>query len=469
MVSLSLALAAVVAGGGAGCGSSGDQANPDLPDVVIRALAQFLDVGQRYELDGTETTDPDGDAEDIEFLWRLVAGGVDTEFDDHCREDFDEICQTNDDDHCSNDTERFCNTDDDCLNFGTCQINSGTTSSQCTEGICGIGEGDQQSKATFVANVAGPFSVRLTAIGNKANGTRTMILDTFPSLFVVGSLLEFGGTGGAEVGEVADAAEFAAGAIQGASNPADGSLVVLDGDLGALRVFDLRTGEILGSFGETDTTVVDPTAIVFHPDNGRLYVGQADGQVKIFHGTTGLLIKSFGNVGAAPHAMQFDPDSGDLLVVDGTAGSGVRAFGSNGAAKGVLGDTATAIDTPVDLALIGDPPDAILVADAAGAVVRCDLDGEDCGAFSDDLDDMLAAGSPSAIAYNPSAGHTDADVLVADPIAERVIACDEDGNDCDTFGDTEGLESVYADVFFSPPTPPTTTTTVTSTTTTTLR
>lgn len=463
-----LALAFVLSGG---CGSGGSQSNPDLPDVVIDPVSQFVDVGARYFLDGSGSTDPDGNAEDLEFQWRLISGGSDdTDFDDHCREDFDEICSSNDDDHCSNDTDRLCNTDDDCVDFGTCLLNSGTTSSECTEGLCGLGEGDEGAMATLVADVAGPYSVRLTAIGQKANGTKTIVLDTYPSLYVVGSLFQFGGTEGLLVGEVADAAEFAAGASEGAGNPADGNLLLIDDVLGVVRLFDLRSGAILGAFGESDRFVNNPAALAFHPDNGRLYVAQQDGEVKVFDGTTGLLITTFGNVGANPISMRFSPTSGDLLVVDGVAGSGVRAFGSDGVSNGVLGDTDSAVTEAVDLDFLGDPATALLVADRTGRVVRCDTDGTDCGVFSAEADDLLEAGSPSAIAVNPSSGEsdTDADVLIADPVGERVIACDAAG-DCGTFGETDEIDSDYEDVFFAPTSAPTTTTTVTSTTSTTLK
>ncbi len=455
---------ALVAGG---CGSGGSQKNPPLPDVVIRAVAQFVDVGQRYELDGSESTDPNGDAASLTFRWRLIAGGQDTSFDDHCKDDFAEICVTNSDDPCSQDPSKFCNDNTDCGGFGVCQTNKGTSSPDCSTGICNIGLGDENPQATMVANVPGPFTVRLTAVGAKSNGTGTMILDTYPSLYVVGSLFAFGGTQGGAVGEVADAAEFASGAVKGAANPANGDLVIIDAAIGALRVFDLHTGAILGSFGESDRFVTDPTALAFRSDNGRLYVAQSDGSVLIFDGTSGLLVSNFGNVGANPTAMAFAPETGDLLVVNGVAGSGVQVFGSDGSSKGVLGETASEVAEPIDIDLLGDPATTLLIADSTGGVVSCGIDGNDCGPFGN-VSGMLAAGSPSALAVNPSFAHTDNAVLIADPVGKRVIACNESGDNCDTFGDTADLESDYSDVFFAPSTAPTTTTTLPATTTTTL-
>jgi len=459
-------LAGALAAGG--CGSGGNSEAPPLPDVVIRVVAQFVDVGQRYYLDGSQSTDPNGDSANMTFLWRLVSGGLNTEFDDHCKNDFSQICSTNNDDPCSNDPSIFCDSNADCGAYGTCQTNTGTSSDDCPGGgICNVGLGDENAQATFVANVPGPFTVRLTAVGSESNGTATMILDTYPSLYVVGSLFAFGGTQGGAVGEVADAAEFASDAIKGASNPADGNLLLIDRTLGALRVFDLHSGAIIGAFGESDRFVNDPVALAFNPANGRLYVAQSDGKVMIFDGTTGLLISTFGNVGADPTAMAFSPQNGDLWVVNGAAGSGVRVFGSDGNSKGVLGATAGAVDEPVDVDLLGDPAASLLIADGTGDVVSCDLDGNDCASFGT-VGSMLADGSPSAVAVNPSFADTDNDVLVADPVGKRVIACDESGENCHTFGDTADLDSEYRDVFFAPPTAPTTTTTLEPVTTTTL-
>lgn len=454
----------------ANCGGGGNQSNPDPVDVVVDVDSQFVDVGQRYFLDATDSTDPNGDFEDIEFIWRITNVGDDVSFEDHCRNDFDEICDENDDDHCSNDETRFCEEDEDCTGFGTCTLNSGTTSPDCTTGICGLGEGDEGDQATFVASVAGPFSVRVTAVGTESNGTKTRILDTYPSLFVVGSIVEFGGTGGDLVGEVADSAEFAPGAFQGASDPANGNLVVIDETLHFLRVFDLRTGEILGPFGDSDRFVNLPVAITFNPDNNRLFVAEAGGQVLMFDDESGFLISAFGNVGAGPVALEFSPVTGNLLVVYGDAGSGVREFDKDdGSDLGVLGQTAAAAGEPVDIDFLGEDENFdLLIADRTGKVVRCNPNGTGCGSFSSEADDMLAPGSPSAIAVNPSSDFTDNDVMIADPAGERVIACNSNGGSCGTFGDTDEIDSEYRDVFFSPATEPTTTTSTSTTTSTTL-
>ena len=51
-----------------------------------------------------------------------------------------------------------------------------------------------------------------------------------------------------------------------------------------------------------------------------------------------------------------------------------------------------------------------------------------------------------------------------DPVGQRVIACDSNGDSCSTFGDTEDVDSEYRDIFFSPQEVPTTTSSTTSTT-----
>ena len=60
---------------------------------------------------------------------------------------------------------------------------------------------------------------------------------------------------------------------------------------------------------------------------------------------------------------------------------------------------------------------------------------------------------------------SEADVLIADPVGERVIACNSNGGGCATFGETDdNFGSNYSDIFFAPQATPTTTTSTTSTT-----
>src|SRR6185369_4006531 len=239
--------------------------NPPPPRIVIEENESIQDVGERFVLDAGQTTDPNGPQDGLEFQWRIVSGGSDdTALDDHCRNDANVVCTTNDDDHCSTDDSIFCHENDDCPSPGTCVINSGTSSPDCETGICGLGEGDEGVVATFRADVAGPFEVRLTAIGDESNATKTIELNTFPSLYLVGSLLQFGGTEGKLLGPVADADEFTTEPVQGASDPANGNLVIIDDSLDLVRVFDLRTGTIVGAFGDSDRQVNDPAALTFH-------------------------------------------------------------------------------------------------------------------------------------------------------------------------------------------------------------
>ncbi len=447
----------------ADCGGSKDKKNPPPPHIVIEENESIQDVGERFVLDAGQTTDPNGPQDGLEFQWRIVSGGTDdTALDDHCRSDANVVCTTNDDDHCSTDETIFCHENDDCPSPGTCVINSGTSSPDCETGICGLGEGDEGVVATFRADVAGPFEVRLTAIGDESNATKTIELNTFPSLYLVGSLLQFGGTEGKLLGPVKDADEFVTEPVQGASDPANGNLVIIDDSLHLVRVFDLRTGAIVGAFGDSDRQVNDPAALTFHPVTNRLYIAETSGRVLVFDDTTQLLINKFGDVEDHPTALQFSPvgDDPDLLVVDGTPG--VKIYDANGVAQGVLGETATATDEPVDLDFLDDG--TLLIADRTGKVVRCDTDGTGCESFSPELDGMLANGSPTAIAVNPSAEFTDNDVLVTDPVGQRVIACKSNGNGCATFGETEDVDSEYRDIFFAPQETPTTASSTTTTT-----
>jgi DNA-binding beta-propeller fold protein YncE len=282
---------------------------------------------------------------------------------------------------------------------------------------------------------------------------------------VTDSLFQFGGTEGAALGAVKDAPTYVPDAIQGAYDPVNEDLLALDGSLRLIRAFDLRSGDIVGTFGETDRFLNTPTAMAFNPSDGRLYVAELGGRVVMFDGSSGLLIAVFVNVGPGPISIGFSPVNGELLVAY-SGSSGIRHFSSDGTDLGLLGETGTATDEPSDFAFMGDDQDNdLLIADLTGKVVRCDSDGNDCGAFSDQADDLLSAGSPTGIAVNPSAEHTSADVVLADPVGERVLACNSSGNNCETFGDTgNSFGSNYSDVFFAPTSLPTTTSTTTTTT-----
>ncbi len=483
-----------------GCGSTDERSNPVPPEVVI-AIAEFLvDVGARFEL----TANPDEpDPDELGFFWTFLNASSFSDFDDRCDEDIEEICDSNDDDPCVDDPMVFCATNADCPMMGECNVNGGTTSSDCTSGICLLNFGNVQQRASFVADVPGPYTVRLTVDDSTARSTGTKLVSTHPSLYLVGSLFAFGGTAGGGLGEIADSATFAQGAVGGASNPDDGNplLIVSSGGSGVVREFDLGTGTTLGSFGEVSSFVNDPMAIAFD-ENGRLHVADSDGAVSIFDGglgggaTKGLFIAAFGDVtggGESVSSMLFSPVTGNLLVVDGGAGAGIREYSPAGASLGVLGDTAGAVTQAVDAAFLsefvcrhdtgigcslhadcealeetskcipGDPA-SLLIADRAGDVVECDPDGTNCASFGTAAA-SLSANGPTSIATNPSGGATTAKVLIADEVSEEVIGCDETGS-CSVFGDTSAVASDYNGVFFAPPMSPTTTTTTSTTTTT---
>ncbi len=445
----------------AGCGGGDDLSNPDLPVPVITAVSQFVDVGQRFELSAADSTEPED--RELEFTWRVSGTTAGTRFEDHCEDDFDQVCTANDDDTCLGDDSTFCATNSDCGAAGTCNFNSGTTSSECTTGICLVTRGNEGPEVTFVADIPGPFEVRLTAASSVATNITSRTFDTFPSLYLVGSLLQFGGTAGALVGAVADSDDFTPDAVAGVADPSSGNLLVLDANLGVVREYDVYDSSIVGPFGEVDRFSTSPAALAFDAGD-RLFVIDTDGSTRIYSAGSGLLVRNFGNVGAVTPgraAAAFDPASGELLLVRG--GAGVERFSTGGAALGILGETAAAVAEAVDL--LFTPDGDLLIADNTGDVVRCDGDGTDCDSLGD-LDGLLADGSPSAIAVNPSLDYEpDAALLVADPVGGRVVVCDIDGEGCGVFGDTDSVDSDFSDVFFAPSVAPTTTTTSTTTTT----
>lgn len=478
----------------AGCGSSGSQDNPDLPIVVIDVEDLLVDVGQRFELSGANSSDPEGNDEDIDFFWTALNETAIVRFDDRCEDDIDQLCDENSDDLCvqpqvqacatnadcakgncdsgTNECEelqnRTCNSDADC-DVGGCNFNSGTSSPDCAEGICVLGGGNQESIASFVATAPGPYGVRLLVEGKKSNNIGLRTLQTYPSLYVLGSLTSFGGTLGGIIGESQDADRFAADAVRGISNPVTGNLLVADPVLGAVREFDYLTGNIVGTFGETGQSSA-PVALAFSPVNGDLYVASQDGTIDLYDDSTGLFAGTLTDVtalGEEVTAIMFVPETDRLLVVDGRPGQGLREYdGSTGAFVGVYGQTAAAAVQAVDAAFLSEADGGgLLIADAAGDVKLCNANGAACAPFGN-VSTLLANGGPTAVEVNPSAAFVPASaVVVADRTSEYVVACTATGTSCGVFGDTEGLDSQYLDVFFAPPGAPIPDTTTTTTTT----
>jgi hypothetical protein len=489
----SIAVAAVVWGSG-GCGSSGGESNPKLPVVVIDAEELLVDVGGRFYLSGEDSTDPEGGSSSkLKYFWTALNNGLGVTFDDRCEEDLDQICDENSDDICNEPQpqtcatnadcakgncdaqakqceefqNRICNSDEDC-DTGVCRLNSGTSSPDCAEGICELGLGNQQPVASFVAALPGPYEVRLLVEGRKSNNIGLRTLQTYPSLYLLGSLIAFGGTEGGLLGESSDAGRFAANAVRGVSNPVTGNLLLADPVLGAVREFNYETGRVVDTFGETGVLSA-PVAMAFDASRD-LYVANQDGTVAIFDGASGLFEITFGDVTSAGEevtSLLFHPTTGNLLVVDGRAGQGLREYSiASGALVGVFGATAGAATQAVDAVFLPDANGGgLLIADAAGDVKRCNRNGAACGSFGT-ISGLLAPGGPTAIDVNPSAGFVPASaVVVADRSSAYVVACTVDGAACEVFGATENLASDYLDVFFAPaetPTPDTTTTTSTT-------
>lgn len=457
----------------AACGSTGSVSAPDVPQAKAEAESFLVDVGGQFKLNASSSVDPSGKG--LQYTWTIVHPLSSSQFQDHCEEDFEVVCISNDDDVCQDDPESTCTSNADCVT-GQCLLNSGTTSSDCVEGgttgICRVGEGRSGEEATFVADLPGPYTVRLLVQTASANDIDVLRLDTFPSLYLVGSLLVFGGTQGEFLGPIDDAETFAPDADRGAANPQSGNVVVVDPVLGAVREFDIDDGSVVGSFGETAAHVSDPVDVAFSGD-GKLYVVEGDGHVSVFDAESGLFLAVFGDVtgvGESVASIEVSPVNGDILVVDGGAGKGVRAYSPSGNSLGVFGDTAS-VGQAVDLAFLGSPATDLFVADADGDLLRCAPDGSSCASFGV-ASSLLAAGGPTSVATNPSyaqAAASQALVLVADSINGHVVACDASGASCAVFGETASQNSNYLDLFFAPPQTPTTTTvssTTTSTTTT---
>jgi hypothetical protein len=479
---MAMALAAV-ATFAVGCGGSGSLNNPTPPTPIVKVVcrddpatlcrrddqctsgpcAWRVDVGQRFVLDGSESIDPENRG--LTFLWSILNAASSAEFDDRCNDDPQTLCTSNVP-ACADDLTMLCATNADCNENIVCLQDA--VSPQCATGTCLVGKGNTSDPASFISDVPGPYNMRVTVQSSLASNIGTIKLGTYPSLYLVGSLFEFGGTTGDLVGEFADAAQFADGAVRGAVDPSSGNIVLVIPNLDLVREFDYRTGAVTSRFEGSALRLSDPVALAFAAD-GRLYVADSDGVVSIFNGSNGLFLKQLGDVAGAGEnvsSIGFDPASGNLLVADGGAGLGIRAFDANdGSSFGVLGDTATAVSQAVDFAFLGDPPTALFIADGAGDVVRCDADGAGCNAFGAVVSGLLAAGGPTAIAINPAGAFSNAEVLVADGVAEQVVGCAADGSACIAFGDTAGLSSGYSDIVFAPLSLPTTTSTTIPTTT----
>jgi len=467
---VALVAAVAVIGGSiltGGCGSSGSRKSPTPPNAIIHTPQLLVDVGQQALVDGSASFDSEHPNDELSFFWSLLLpANSRSTFQDHCETDNaangSEVCTFNDDMTCTEDPAIPCTSNADCAVGDTCNPDSGTTSPQCAgDTRCNTGEARTMDYATFVPDVGGVYEVRLLVEASDANNITTRVIGTNPSLFVVGPLFEFGGTLGGFVEASADAQTFAQNAVAGASNPADGNILLAVPSPPRVREFDWATGDIIGTFGETGEFNVPPVALAFD-DGGNLNVAYSDGVVRVFDGGNGLFVGNFGIVavgGQGVVAMAFSPLTGDLFVVDGAAGAPLRVYNPDGSFDRSLPSTAANATRAIDL-VFDDPTSSLLIADAGGAkIVSCNTNGNQCGTLGDTAT-LLAGRIPSAIALNPApSAPVDAAVLVTDAAGRAVIGCSSDGTSCSEFGQTQGQPSPYVDLFFAPTTSPSTTTT----------
>jgi hypothetical protein len=453
-----------------GCGSSDGRDAPPRPISIIEFASYLVDVGERYELDGASSVDPEDDG--LLYFWSKIHPTSESEFEDHCEDEPGTVCFTNSDDFCLNDDgsgdQVLCNSNDDCINGDDdrCLPNSGTMSPDCTEGICLLGFSRELEYASFVADRPGPYTIRLlTETTREGTDVGEAVVDTYPQLLVVGSLFGFGGARGALIGEYSDAALFAANAVAGAASPFTGNMLLAVTDPGTVREFSVDDGSIVGPFGETASSGINPIDIVFGQDQD-LYTVDADGTVTRFDGATGLLLATVGDVTTGIQqvsSLAIRASNGNLLVADGRVDEAIREHDiSDASLVGALGLTGAAAVQAVALAVADDG--TMYIADMAGDVIVCDEDGASCAQLGGAAS-VLAGGGPSAIAINPAGDETTAQIVVTDVVAEQVVGCMADGSGCAAFGDTDGLSSAYADLFFAPTELPTTTTSSTTTTT----
>ena len=435
------------------CGSTDSTTVPTPPTAKINATSWLVDVGGRWSLDASDSIDPrvtDQVDKNLAYGWTMVHSTSASDFDDYCSDE--DVADT------------MCTSDDD-----------------CSEGSCGEGAGDTLESVSYSPDEEGPYTVRLTVSSGLAAGTKVMTLDTYPSLFVAGTLERFGGTAGGAVGALGSNSSFLTGAAHGLSNPAfwlsgrNLLILVTDGaGFGVVREFNYQTGAVVGTFGETASFISDPTAMAFDSSDD-LYLADGDGTVAIFDGATGFYQSTYGDDisgpgDESPTAIAFD-GSGNLLAVYGAGVGAVYSYdGSSSTAGAVLGDTAGALSGASDLAVVGST--AILVLDpTASAVVSCDGSGTSCSSFSALAGALSGGDSLAAVAANPSAAAASSAavlVLVDNVAGDGVVACNADGSTCAAFGSATALGTSAADIFFAPSELPTTKTTTTSTTTTTL-
>lgn len=118
--------------------------------------------------------------------------------------------------------------------------------------------------------------------------------------------------------------------------------VACSGGCNDVREFDPKSGELIGTFGETGPlqNLKAPSDLLFHPTNKLLVTSKAGGDIRSFDARTGEFLGVFGESAVLnePNAIVMSSHTKNILVMDLT--SGVREFdGDTGRDLGVFGET----------------------------------------------------------------------------------------------------------------------------------
>jgi WD40 repeat protein len=253
----------------------------------------------------------------------------------------------------------------------------------------------------------------------------------------------------------------------------DGQSAATAGEDGAIRTYDLATGDLLASFDAQSAV----NAVAFSPNGNRLVWGEADGDVKLADlDPNGIsVVRAFNGHTAAVNDVAFSPDGTQILtgsndrrallwnVADATV---LRDFGHD------LGVNAVAF-SPADPTMVatGSEDETILIWNTTSGAELLTLAGHsepvnDIAFSTDGLALISGSDDNTAIAWSPFlgldvitySGHTDDVVAVAiSPDGSRVVTGSADGTarvwdsvTAETLQTVQPCESTISSVAFSP-------------------